>query len=462
MDRIYKYNPNISYNPNGGRYLQLITAKNLYIQNITVAENDGHSDSFHVKFPNVFTNYPLGAVRVEDQKFKDWDHYKFTIWQLQLNFVVFCASSACGVSVEHLNAKEPMIRSIYRFHVYYHIRRILKILEIPLPYENSFNQYNNPYNHEKFIGICSEYGVSNDLTKWRKQKYFSTWQSRAWETGKPGMSNINENSFSRWIIEKSDGLTMLGLQKLSGSVRHDAYLILTSQTSTRGPIVGIESRNLDAQHTFLNTFENIVNRRVNISEDIRRFQKTLQYARSKVDYVIGEFIYMLPSNMNLQIEKVKDYNNKILISSPSFKIGTNLKINLDGEQVKLKDKPDVKSKEVEMVKTEPDVKPKVITKPDIKSNKEHKQDVKPNIELKHDVMLITTKPDTNKITYEEEKVALYWELQLYLQYGGCSSDLRSICLCHEICVYQDSNTCDKCPQILRQPTNCFLCSIQDP
>ena len=104
---------------------------------------------------------------------------------------------------------------------------------------------------------------------------------------------------------------------------------------------------------------------------------------------------MLPSNMNLRIGNVKDYNNKILISSPSFKIGTNLKINLD-----------VKSKEVEMVKTEPDVKPKVKTKPNIEPNKEHKQDVKPNIESnkerKHDVK----KPDMNKITNEEEKVAL--------------------------------------------------------
>ena len=241
MDRIYKYNSDASYKPNGGIYFQFITAKDLYIQNITVAEHDGHGDSFQVKFPNVFTNYPLGAVRVEDQMFKDWDHYKFTIWQLQLNFTVFCTSSAYGVSVEHLNAKEPMIRSIYRFHVYYHIIRILKILEIPLPYENSFNKYNNPYNHEKFIGICSEYGVSNDLTKWRNQKYFSTCQSRAWETGKPGMSYINENSFSRSIIEKSDGLSMLGLQKLSESVRDYAYLILTSQTSMRGPIVGHEA-----------------------------------------------------------------------------------------------------------------------------------------------------------------------------------------------------------------------------
>ena len=199
------------------------------------------------------------------------------------------------------------------------------------------------------------------------------WQSRAWETGKPGMSYINENSFSRWIIEKSEGLTTLGLQKLSETVRDYAYLILTSQTRTRGPIVGHEAQNLDAQQVFIYTFENIINRRVDIPEDMQRFQKTLQYARSKVDHVIGEFIYMLPSDMNLQIGKVKNYNNKILISLPSFKIGTNLKISLDGE----KDKPDVKS------------------------NKEHKQDVKmirtkPNIEKedKLGIEMMKAEPDT--------------------------------------------------------------------
>ena len=104
MDRIYKYNPDVIYKPNGGRYLQIISAKDLYIQNIIVAECDGHSDSFQIKLPNVFANYPLGAVRVEDRKFKDWDHYKLTLLQSQLNFAVFCTSSAGGVSVEHLNA----------------------------------------------------------------------------------------------------------------------------------------------------------------------------------------------------------------------------------------------------------------------------------------------------------------------------------------------------------------------
>ena len=51
-----------------------MSAKDLYIPNITVSEHGNHSDSFQVKFPNVFKNYPLGAVRVEDKKFIDWDH----------------------------------------------------------------------------------------------------------------------------------------------------------------------------------------------------------------------------------------------------------------------------------------------------------------------------------------------------------------------------------------------------
>ena len=99
--------------------------------------------------------------------------------------------------------------------------------------------------------------------------------------------------------------------------------------------------------------------------------------------MIGEFIYMLLSDMNLRIGNVKNFNSKIMIASPSFKIGTNLKINLDGE----KDKPDVKPKK----------------EPNIELNKKHKQDVKPNIEFDKESK---PKPDTNEITYEEEKVAL--------------------------------------------------------
>ena len=118
-----------------------------------------------------------------------------------------------------------------------------------------------------------------------------------------------------------------------------------------------------------------------------------------MDYAIGEFVYMLPSDMNLRIGNVRNYNNKILISSPSFKIGTNVKVNIDGEQVKLKDKPDVKSKEVDnrrlMVKT----------KLDVKSNKEHKQDVKPNIKFDRESNQDVKKPDllSSQFNYVEKR-----------------------------------------------------------
>ena len=109
--------------------------------------------------------------------------------------------------------------------------------------------------------------------------------------------------------------------------------------------------------------------------------------------------------MNLRIGNVRNYNNKILISSAGFKIGTNLKINLDGDDTKVAktDKLDVKDK--------PDIKPnkgdKQDVKPVIKPNKEHKQDVKPNRpDIKQNIEISRSKPDTNKITYEEEKVAL--------------------------------------------------------
>ena len=104
---------------------------------------------------------------------------------------------------------------------------------------------------------------------------------------------------------------------------------------------------------------------------------------------------MLPSDINLRIGKVQGYNNMILVSRTDFKIGTNFQINLN-----------VKSKEVEMVKTEPDAKPKVKAKPNIEPNKERKQDVKPSIKFDRESKQDVKKPDTNKITYEEEMVAL--------------------------------------------------------
>ena len=92
---------------------------------------------------------------------------------------------------------------------------------------------------------------------------------------------------TQWILEASDGFTDVDLLKISESVRAYAYLILSSQASARSSIVGNTECALTVQSAFLNNFEDIVNRRVNIQEDIKRYQDTLSYASSKVDYGVG-------------------------------------------------------------------------------------------------------------------------------------------------------------------------------
>ena len=78
----------------------------------------------------------------------------------------------------------------------------------------------------------------------------------------------------------------------------------------------------------MNNFENVVNCRVDIREDIKRYRDTLSYASSKVDYSMGENIYMLPSDMNIKIKTgTVRYNNKILISDGKFSLGTNNEVN---------------------------------------------------------------------------------------------------------------------------------------
>ena len=81
------------------------------------------NDTFPRRFPNIFVDYPPGQMRLGDKLWTNWNKAPLILWQTQLNFAVFCASSACGVRLAHLNyAKHPMIRSVYRFHVYYHVR----------------------------------------------------------------------------------------------------------------------------------------------------------------------------------------------------------------------------------------------------------------------------------------------------------------------------------------------------
>ena len=153
---MFRYNPAANYQPNGGHYLQILSGKDLYKQTIVMSArgtaNASDRDTFPLRFLNIFVDYPLGQMGVEDKLWTNWNKAPMQLWQTQLNFAVWCASSACGVSSAHLNYKaQPMIRAVYCFHVYYHVRQVLKRLQVPLPHETGFNAADNPYTESDFF-----------------------------------------------------------------------------------------------------------------------------------------------------------------------------------------------------------------------------------------------------------------------------------------------------------------------
>ena len=116
-------------------------------------------------------------------------------------------------------------------------------------------------------------------------------------------------------------------------MRAYVYLVLTSQVQARSSIGGNSAPAVDTQKVFKSTFKALKNEDYSISIDIERYQGVLEHALSKVDFSVGTGIYMLPSNLNLNIAKTKGYSNKILVTNTGITIGLKRDINKDHKKL---------------------------------------------------------------------------------------------------------------------------------
>ena len=164
-----------------------------------------------------------------------------------------------------------------------------------------------------------------------------------------------EATWTTFILDNSEGFTKAGVERINESIRTYCWAILSSQSQTMTDIIGTGTA-LDAQKQFLKNVEDAINSPVDLPSQISRYQKTLKYARSKVDYVYGIGLYMSPSNMELRIGTVMDYNNEIVIATKDQKLGLNNNVN---------NKPTGNINEIIPTKSKPiKVEKNIILKPD--------------------------------------------------------------------------------------------------
>ena len=88
---MFRYNPAANYQPNGGRYLQVLSGKDLHKQMIVVnargmakaSSKDGitqqpraqRAHTFPARFLNSFVDYPLGQMHVGDKLWTHWNEH---------------------------------------------------------------------------------------------------------------------------------------------------------------------------------------------------------------------------------------------------------------------------------------------------------------------------------------------------------------------------------------------------
>ena len=271
--KAFSFNSNVKYHAGAqdtASRLASLTKAHVQVQAADAADGT----SFETQFTDVFEKYRLPYVS-SDTLVQAWNSTPMQFWQNQLNFAVWCATTGCGVSVkDHLTADNLLLQSLYRFHVYYQTRRMLKEIQASLPQDQAWNATSNSYDRQAYERICSEFGVPPH-TDWRVKGpnnglgrvYFYS-PSRGYIPAYYGGENPDhynparmsftkqtanvalhvdfikqdapdaDKAWTEFILDKSEGFTRSGVERLNDSIRTYVWAILGAQAQTRTGILG--------------------------------------------------------------------------------------------------------------------------------------------------------------------------------------------------------------------------------
>ena len=170
MNTICKYNTNAKY----------YNSNNFSLLDVYLDEK---KTSVKIQLPNIFRDHHIVAKPKPTTAGDEWP-LSLALWRklysspgkynpelneylhmyrFQLNFAMFCLTSALGISWQNLNHLNLLVRSVYRFHVYFCIRLILHELGISLLREDGFSIVKNSYIDPSQIMLLL-------VMKWRLQK----------------------------------------------------------------------------------------------------------------------------------------------------------------------------------------------------------------------------------------------------------------------------------------------------
>ena len=136
------------------------------------------------------------------------------------------------------------------------------------------------------------------------------------------------NSFVDFMLDQTQGFTHAGVERLNDSIHTYVWAILRAQDQEWTPILGSGTA-FTTQKRFLANISAAIQQAEETS--VTKYQDVLQYARGKLDFVVGEQLYMCPSDMALTLLSVhiSRYNNEILVATKDMAPGQNNGLNAE-------------------------------------------------------------------------------------------------------------------------------------
>ena len=326
--------------------------------NSEVAIYHSQRESTVVRFRDVFENQQIKFRSASEcRRWQAGPNWRY--WPQQLNLATWCATGGCGVTVDW-GEFPPEVRSLLKFHVVFTIRRLLYEMGCALPDDTGFDQINNPHDLAVIERIKKDFNAPTDFRNKRgsngglgdihAQSFHSGRKSKVvnlksttWSNSWPqnllrfrdeGLSDSNIERVIQYImnpephqegwfmLRESYGLTMAGKGRLNRSIEAFAYCVLGAQVNMRSSITGQSGSAQEVKQEIINLFEKaIIEEELSVSA--QRYQTAIQSSRAKLEFALAPGLWLLPSDLEINLTRKVGYNNFLQKATSKMKLGVN-------------------------------------------------------------------------------------------------------------------------------------------
>ena len=133
-------------------------------------------------------------------------------------------------------------------------------------------------------------------------------------------------AWTTFVLDKSEGFTQAGVERLNDSIRTYVWAILGAQAQTGSNILKTGT-GFDAQKQFLADIEDAISSLVDIRSSISRYQKALQYASTPPGLRVRDWALSVAERHGTPSGHYPGVHNEIQIAGSDAAIGHNPGIN---------------------------------------------------------------------------------------------------------------------------------------